>query len=254
MRRPHRPAPALLGLMAAALLVACAGPAEQTGDEPAGGNGEAPGALAEGFPLTVSSCGTETTLETPPERIVTIKSSATEMVLSLGAGDRLAGTAFSDGPVPGHLEDAAADVPDLADQNPSSEAVLDLEPELVYAGWESNLTDQGAGDREMYEGLGISTFVPPSACEEPEHRPVPLTFEDVFDEVELVGGMLGADAAERADDLVAEQRAALAGIDPAGQGLTALWWSSDNQTPYVGAGAGAPQMIMEAVGDRKSVV
>ena len=31
-------------------------------------------------------------------------------------------------------------------------------------------------------------------------------------------------------------------------GLTALWYSSGDDTPYVGAGIGAPQMIMEAAG------
>jgi len=66
------------------LLTACAGTADGAGEEPA-----ATASSVEGFPVTVSSCGTETTLQGPPERIVTIKSSATEMVIALGAGDRL---------------------------------------------------------------------------------------------------------------------------------------------------------------------
>jgi len=55
-------------------------------------------------------------------------------------------------------------------------------------------------------------------------------------------------AAGAAAALVEEQRAALAAIEPDERGLTALWWSSGDDTPYVGAGIGAPQMIMEAAG------
>ena len=37
-------------------------------------------------------------------------------------------------------------------------------------------------------------------------------------------------------------------IEPSDAGLTALWYSSGDDTPYVGAGIGAPQMIMDAAG------
>ena len=194
------------------------------------------------FPVTVASCGTETTLDAPPERIVTIKSSATEMVIALGAGDRLVGTAFSDGPLP----DGVVEPPVLAEKNPSRESVLDLAPDLLYAGWESNLSDDGAGERTGYEELGVSTFVSPSACQDPAFQPNPLTFEEVFGEIEKVGRMLGA--RDEATELVAEQRAALAAVEQTGEGMSALWYSSGSDTPFVGGGIGAPQMIMAAAG------
>ncbi|WP_299274718.1 putative F420-0 ABC transporter substrate-binding protein [uncultured Georgenia sp.] len=237
MSRPSRALAALP--LAALLLSACAGsPADDAG----AATSDASPAEPAGFPLTVSSCGTETTLDAPPERIVTIKSSATEMVIALGAGDRIVGTAFLDGPLP----DGAPEPPVLAERNPSREAVLDLAPDLVYVGWESNLSDDGAGDRAGYEELGISTYVSPSACQDPAHRPDPLTFEDVFAEIEEVGAILGAP--DEAAALIAEQRATLDAVTPTGEGLTALWYSSGSDTPFVGAGIGAPQMIMTAAG------
>ncbi|RPF27804.1 iron complex transport system substrate-binding protein [Georgenia muralis] len=192
----------------------------------------------------MSTCGVETTLEAPPERIVTIKSSATEMVLALGAGDRLVGTAFADGPLPAEL--AEVEPPVLAEQNPASESVLELEPDLVYAGWESNLSGDGAGERSMYEDLGISTYVSPSACKSPGEQPEKLTFDLVMDEITQMGAVLGR--TDAAAELVAAQRAELAAVEPAGDGRSALWYSSGTETPYVGAGIGAPQMIMEAAG------
>ena len=86
----------------------------------------------------------------------------------------------------------------------------------------------------------------PSACQDPQYQPDPLTFEDVFAEIEQVGALLGAQG--EATALVEEQRAALGAVPAAGEGLSALWYSSGSDTPFVGAGIGAPQMIMSAVG------
>jgi iron complex transport system substrate-binding protein len=168
------------------------------------------------------------------------------MVLALGAGDRLVGTAFADGEPPADLAGAAAGTPVLAEKNPAPEAVLELEPDLVYAGWESNLSADGAGERSMYAGLGIATYVSPAACKAPGHQPEKLTFDLVFDEITEMGRILGAQ--DPADRLVADQRAELAAVEPSDAGLSALWYSSGEDTPYVGAGIGAPQMILEAVG------
>lgn len=197
------------------------------------------------FPITLTNCGVEVTVESPPQRIVAIKSSAIEMVLALGAGERLVGTGYPDGPVPEQWADGA-DAPLLSDRVPPAEVVLATEPDLVYAGWESNLTADGAGERAALADLGVATYVSPSACKDPAFQPDPLTFEHVFAEITEAGDLLGEP--EAATALVTEQRAALAAVVPDDRGLTALWWSSGTDTPYVGAGIGAPQMLMAAAG------
>ncbi|WP_350339758.1 putative F420-0 ABC transporter substrate-binding protein [Actinotalea lenta] len=197
-------------------------------------------------PMTVDNCGVEVTVDGPPQRIVAIKSSAIEMLLALGVGDRIVGTGFPDGPLPADLAADAPDLHQLSDKVPSAEVVLQTRPDLVYAGWESNLTAQGAGDRTTLAGLGVATYVSPSACKESAYQPHPLTFDGVFGEITQLGRLLGVPQA--AADLVAKQRAELASITPDSRGLTALWYSSGDDVPYVGAGIGAPQMIMDAVG------
>ena len=84
--------------VAAFVLSGCSAPAEE---EPAAA---APQETAA-YPVTVDNCGTPVTLDAPPERVVTIKSTSTEMLLALGLGDRIVGTAFSDGPVPERSEE-----------------------------------------------------------------------------------------------------------------------------------------------------
>ena len=78
------------------------------------------------------------------------------------------------------------------------------------------------------------------------YKPNPLTFDAVFAEIEQVGEIF--DVQDAAAALVAEQRAELAAVKPAGDDRTALWYSSGSDTPYVGAGIGAPQMILDELG------
>jgi iron complex transport system substrate-binding protein len=239
----RRPLGVALAIPAAALLLAgCASTSTASQDAVAESNA----ASSAEYPVTIDNCGTEVTIESAPERVVTIKSSTLELLLALGLEDRIVGTAFSDGPVPDEYADVASDLEVLSDKVPSQEVTLAAEPDLVFAGWESNLTAEGAGDRATLEKLGVASYVAPAACKAAGYMPNPLTFDEVFREFEEAGAIFGVPDA--AADLVAEQRAALDAIEPSDAGLTALWYSSGDDTPYVGAGIGAPQMIMDAAG------
>lgn len=200
--------------------------------------------------VAVDNCGTEITLDAPPERIMTIKSTTLELLLALGLQDRIIGSAYSDGPVPDEYIDAAADIPVISDKLPSQEATLAAEPDFVFGGWESNFSIDGVGERDTLHDLGITTYVAPSACKDPQYMPDPLTFDSVFDEFMQVGEIFGAqDAAEQ---LVADQRARLDALEPDARELTAVWYSSGRDEPYVGAGIGAPAMLMDAAGLRNA--
>jgi len=202
-------------------------------------------APASGFPFTVDNCGTEVTFSAPPERVVTIKSTSTELLLALGLGDRIAGSAFADGPVPAQWQQ---DIPVISEQLPAPEPVLALEPDFIYAGWESNFSADGAGERTALGNLGINTYVSPAACRTPGYQPDPLTFEDVFADIEEMGRIFGVEP--QAERLAAAQRNQLQAIEPDNRGLSALWYSSGSDTPYVGGGTGAPELVMESAGLR----
>jgi iron complex transport system substrate-binding protein len=196
------------------------------------------------YPLTTNNCGFEIVLEAAPQRVVTIKSTATEMLLALGLGDRIVGVGFQDGPAPEPWTAAAAALPVLSDKLPSQEVVLEAEPDFVYGGWESNFAADGAGERPTLAELGVASYVSPAACR--SIKPAKLTFDQVFAEIGEMGTIF--DAAPASEALIAEQKAALAAITPDTRGLTALWYSSGTKAPYVGAGSGAPQMMLEALG------
>jgi iron complex transport system substrate-binding protein len=177
---------------------------------------------------------------------VTIKSTSTEMMLALGLGDRIVGTAFADGPTPDAYAKAAADIPVLSDQAPSQEAVLDLEPDFVYGGWESNFAADTAGDRQTLARLGVTSYVSPAACKESDYQPDPLTFDAVFDQIRELAAIFAVP--ERANKLIADQKTLLDSVAEPGHGLSALWYSSGEDAPYVGGNIGAPAMIMNELG------
>ena len=235
MIRSARPRSRAASLLAASVLLAalagCAASPTAAGPEPSATTVE------------VENCGTRVDFADAPQRVVTIKSTSTEMLLALGLGDRIVGTAFQDGPVPDEWADAAADLPLISDFMPSEEVVLDLEPDLVYSGWESAFAPDAAGDRAELASLGVASYVQPAACRSAD-VPAKLTFDEVFREIDEVAAIFHVDGSE----LIDAQKAELAAIEPDDRGLTALWYSSGDDIPYVGAGTGAPQLVLDAVG------
>lgn len=197
---------------------------------------------ATSYPLTLDNCGVQVTFAHAPERVVTIKSTATELLLALGLADRIVGVAFQDGPLPADYADLA--LPVLADKLPSQEVVLEAEPDLVYGGWESNFSADGAGERQTLAQLGVASYVAPAACR--SIAPPKLDFAQLFDEIAEMGAIFNVGAA--ADTLIAGQQEMLAQTPADTRGLRAVWYSSGTKTPYVGAGHNAPAMIMEALG------
>lgn len=233
-------------LFVASLATGCASSPGATQAEPAPTSPSASPSTQSAYPLTIDNCGTSVTFDKAPERVLAIKSTSIEMMLALGLQEHLIGTAFPDGEYSPEWSAAGESIPLISDKVPGQEATLELEPDLVYAGWESNVTADGAGDRGTLASLGVNTYVSPAACQQSGYQPVPLTFDDVFADITEVGAIFNVP--QQADALVTEQRAALAAVTPDDRGLTALWYSSGSDTPFVGAGIGAPQMMMDAAG------
>ncbi|CAN5205604.1 ABC transporter substrate-binding protein [soil metagenome] len=232
----HRPFPlaAVTTVTAAALLLGgcAAGPAAAPSP-----------ADTTAAPVSFQNCDTDLTFATAPQRVVAIKSTSVEMMLALGVGDRIVGTAFTDGPVPDQWAPDASGLTSISDFMPSEEAVLQLEPDLVYSGWESAFSADAAGTRAELSGLGVASYVQPAACRS-ANVPPKLTFDDVFSEIDQAAAIFQVSPTT----LVDAQTAELDAIVPDDRGLTALWYSSGTDTPYVGAGTGAPELVLDTVG------
>ncbi|GAA1178670.1 ABC transporter substrate-binding protein [Ornithinimicrobium humiphilum] len=220
------------------LLAGCAGAPEKE---------SATAESGDRFPVELVNCDHEVVVESAPERVVTLNQGATEVVLALGLGDRLAGTAYLDDAISDRWAQEYEKVPVLAEEYPTNEALLKAEPDLVYASYASAFDRGVAGDRTILAESGTQSYLSPFGCPDDSQRPTP-TFDAVWQELDDVAELLGEPDSSKA--LVAEQKESLRSVrdEAPGQGLTALWYDSGDKTPLVGGGQSGPQLILDAVG------
>ncbi|WP_416238222.1 ABC transporter substrate-binding protein [Streptomyces mutabilis] len=212
-------------------------------------------AVATGYPRTVDDCGHEVKVTSPPRRAVSLNQGTTEIMLSLGLADRMAGTATWTDPVMKGLEKANAGVPRLADDMPSFETVLDAEPDFVAASFASTLGPGGVATRERFAQLGVPAYLSPSDCAGKDNsgdgdgvRSEPLTMDAVYTEVRDLARIF--DVEERGEKLVAGLKAridsATKGIDASG--VAVMYWFANSTSPYLAGCCGAPGVMTRAVG------
>jgi iron complex transport system substrate-binding protein len=206
----------------------------------------APAASASARPVAVTDCGTPMTIAKPPTRAVTMNQSATEIMLALGLQDRMIGTAYLDDQVSPDYAAAYAKVPVLSKEYPSKEKLLAASPDFVYASFASAFSaDEGVGDRSEWQKLGVGTYVSPAGCPK-QSAPAKLSIDDVFGEIRDIGTIFGV--RDRADTLIADQKARIAKAAATAKGEKVMWWDSATDAPSVGACCGSPNMIMAAAG------
>lgn len=140
-------------------LTACAG-SPGTGQDAAAGDA----APAPGFPYTVTNCGVSNTYQAPPRRAVTMNQHATELMLALGLGDRIAGTAYLDDAVLPAYKPAYDKLKVLAEEYPSKEILLGADPDFVYGGYASAFDKAQGRDRAGLATSGINSRLNVEYC------------------------------------------------------------------------------------------
>ena len=131
-----------------------------------------PTAIPATFPVTVMSAdGREVVFEEPPERIVAFDSAVVEILFAIGAGERVAAThAFVSYPP------ETVDVPRVGDAfNMDIEAVVDLDPDLVYVFFPTFVED--------LDRAGLKVLYIPTLSQD---------FRKVADNVRLWGQIVGS--------------------------------------------------------------
>ncbi|MFG1923267.1 ABC transporter substrate-binding protein [Cryptosporangium sp. NPDC048952] len=204
---------------------------------------------ASGAPRTITNCGQRLTVAKPPQRAVALEQNATEILLSLGLADRMAGTAYQTDPVLPALKDDYATVPVLAKLYPAREAVLRAKPDFLYSTFTSAYAADAGGPRADHAKLGIPAYLSPFACEKPADGRTSVSFDGLFAEIREVATLFGV--TDRGDELVTEQQkrldAAVEAVDVP-QDTTALWYYSGTSTPYVAGPNGVPAAINALLG------
>ncbi|MGW8374388.1 ABC transporter substrate-binding protein [Streptomyces sp. ODS28] len=231
------------------LLASCGGSGASGGSDKAGG------ASPAGYPKKIGNCGREVTVKRPPSQAVSLDQDSTEILLSLGLGDRIAGTATWTDPVLPELAAANRKIPRLAENNPSFERVLDKEPDFVSATFQATLGKDGVAGRGDFEKLGVPTYVSPSDCEDKDTsgggdgaRTKPLELGSVYGEIRDLAKVFGVE--ERGEKLIAKlekrRKRATEGVDA--RHARVMYWFANSESPYMAGCCGAPGIITRAVG------
>ncbi|MFD9662347.1 ABC transporter substrate-binding protein [Rhodococcus sp. NPDC059968] len=250
MRISFRQAAAVLCAASALLVSGCS----SAGDSPA--TEETAAADSSRYPMTLENCGHTVTVDAPPQRAVSLNQGSTEILLSLGLADRLAGTATWTDPVRDNLTADNARVPRLADNKPSFEVVLDTEPDFVTASFGGTLGPGGVADRDQFDQLGVPSYLSPTDCVGKTDESVnadgartePLRIDTVYEEIRELAAIF--DVRDRGEQFVAElqQRFDAASREVEASGVSLAYWFADTKTPYMAGCCGSSGIITNSVG------
>lgn len=93
-----------------------------------------------------------------PERAVSTAQFTTEILLSIGAENKLIGTAFMDSEILPELKEKYEKIPILSNKYPSKEKFYSLNPDFV-TGWESLYSPTNLGPLKELEENGVEVFI-----------------------------------------------------------------------------------------------
>ena len=185
----------------------------------------------------------EVTFEEAPKRAVTTSHFMTEVLLSLGLEDRMAGTSWADNEILPELKEAYDKVPVLSERYPSKEVLYSVEPDFI-SGWYSSLDSKRlAGVDELMEN-GINPYIISSL-------EGGATVERVYEDYMTLGRIF--DIEDRARSVVERLKAAVEKAEEARGSrdrVRVFAYDSGREAPLVVAGGGlGNDIITKAGGD-----
>ncbi|MGW1679788.1 ABC transporter substrate-binding protein [Saccharopolyspora sp. NPDC002376] len=195
--------------------------------------------------LRVENCGSVETFANPPKRVVSLNQHATEILLALGLGDRLVGTAFPDDHVPPpEVAAGYAEVPLLADRYPSYERILEAEPDLVVGGYASAFDEAEGRGREAFEKNGINTLLLSESC-----ASEPSGMDTLLDDISMFGEALGLqdNARKLNDDIKGRVQAVEQRLEDV-QPVDVFVYDSGEQTAFTLGGNGVGNDALRRAG------
>ncbi|MFF0392899.1 ABC transporter substrate-binding protein [Kitasatospora sp. NPDC004615] len=202
----------LYGLAAAVTLLA-SGCASSAGDS---GSAGVTATRAVGFPVKVLDCqGRPTAFEAAPDRIVTSNAAALEILLQLGAADRVIGTGYppGTGQLPAAIAERAARIPVLGETVIAKEKLLGSGADLYIDSFAAMGGAGGGGvggppgDRE-FAAAGIKhMYLLSTAC---AGGPAKSDLAEVEQDIKRLGAVTGT--LPRANELVAAMDGTLARV------------------------------------------
>ncbi|MGB3372807.1 MAG: ABC transporter substrate-binding protein [Rhodococcus sp. (in: high G+C Gram-positive bacteria)] len=195
-------------------------------------------------PVSITNCDVTAEFDAPPRRIVSMNDHVTEVLIQMGVADRIVGMGYRNATPTAETAEEFAQIDGLADEYPTKEQILDLEPDLVVGGMRSAFDDKEGRSRQTFAELGIPTFLFSEYCGS--------GFPDI--------GMLEVDFSQLGDVLGVEGAAdavtngVVDGLDAVGTRLDGVtptptfFYDSGQDVPMTIGGVGVGQLIADHAG------
>jgi iron complex transport system substrate-binding protein len=146
-------------------------------------------------PVTIDNFDRTFTIEQIPERAVSLNLQTTEIMLALGLGDHMVATSYGNDEILPEYKAEYERLPELAEQWPSLEVLLDVEPDFVYGRAGAFSEGEAAiAPVEEPEGYGMHVYVDTDSYQEG------TTIEEVFTDLINLGTIF--DVEEQAREIV----------------------------------------------------
>jgi iron complex transport system substrate-binding protein len=142
------------------------------------------------FPMTVSSCGQQVTIEHPPKRVLTVEADTSTALAAIGAADRIVARAGEAGSPLGRYANELSRIPQIGTNDPdppAREVVIGQGVDLVVAG---HITPQWKQD---LEAMGIKVLVPDWFCGAIQASVGPPDFTGIYRTLETYGQVFGTE-------------------------------------------------------------
>jgi iron complex transport system substrate-binding protein len=241
-----------------------------------------------GYPVTVTNCGLAKTYTSKPTRAISQNQGTTEFMLAMGLEGYMVGTAYIDDEIWPQYAEAYNRIPVLATKYATEEQIEDYNADFIAGSYTSAFYEKYyrasdgklrgvfnttlppcVGEGSEYEGKewrscrpqlhaeGIGTFLLVDYCEDTSLRPDKVTEDTVYSEMRSLGEIFDVSVQPLIDDMKKdfELAARMVAIKGTGVPLKTAWIdcmgccdSSGPNHVFVGAGDGAPNMLMEEAG------
>ncbi|OOV85967.1 ABC transporter substrate-binding protein [Oceanospirillum linum] len=212
--------------------------------------------------ILLENCGQQLALSEPPQRVVTVGQATTEMLYSLGLGDRVVGTSnwFTD--VAPEFEKIDSGIERIAENFPSFEGVMARKPDLVTADFLFTVGPNGVvGKREQFHKLGVNTYVLASQCIDQDTskgidgvRTALFSLDSLYRSIRDIASLFRVEPRGEAliESIRQREAMAIASAEPyRQQGLSGVVWYSSaalGVDPWVGGSKGVPAWMMASLG------
>ncbi|MCI2956432.1 ABC transporter substrate-binding protein [Agromyces atrinae] len=209
--------------------------------------GDASPESAGAYPLTIDNCGTELTIESEPETILTIGTSAVSLLDAAGASDRIIARSGEFGAeLPDGLENPPTDAEIVDPSDPTTEKIVGAGADIVVGYGLFNSTDDDLA------AAGITNIVIDGECSHDAALSDPTDFDAIFADVERLATVFGT--TDAADARLTELRAELTELessvpaDAERETAAVVYYFSSSSTLSARGGQGIANDILDRAG------